>query len=448
MAATAQAAAPDQANRARSNPHLPRLIEQAGTICPEAPADVYATGVSPGILADLALKAAFTVPQCTTEWISGQTHLPLPLIENLMQRMKDDQLLEVLGQLGPFNHRYSITDRGRERARRLLEICGYIGPAPVSLDSYTAMIDWQLTQFQQIDLEMVREALAPLTLPEEDMYTAALAAMSNRSLFLSGPPGNGKTSIANLLHNAINGELWIPFCISVGSDIIRMYDPQTHILANTTVPQPWKVDQRWIRIERPLIIAGGEMTIESLDLAYSPSLKFYESPLHLKSNGGTFVIDDFGRQRVAPTELLNRWIIPLEHRIDYLTLHTGLKIQVPFRQMLIVATNLDPGRVMDPAFLRRMGYRIEIQSPTPERYREIFIRYAQEKCNLIPPPRLLDRLLERYQRENRPLRSCEPRDLILRMSDICKLHRQPMEINDEYLDIAWSGYFGVRRDRG
>ncbi len=431
--------------RFQANPHLPRLIEQQGIICPEAPPDVYATGVTASILSDLALKAAFTVPQCTTEWVSGQLHLPLPLIEDLLQRMKNDQLLEILGQLGPFNHRYAITDRGRERARRLLEISGYIGPAPVSLDSYTAMIDWQLSQYPPVDFQMVKDALAHLVLPEEDIYTTALAAMSQRSLFLSGPPGNGKTSIARALHDAISGELWIPFCISVNSDIIRMYDPQTHILADTPITQPWKIDQRWVRVERPMVVAGGEMTIEALDLVYSPSLKFYEAPLHLKSNGGTFVIDDFGRQRVAPTELLNRWIIPMEHKVDYLTLHTGLKIQVPFRQMLVVATNLDPNRVMDPAFLRRMGYRVEVIGPTAERYKEIFLRYAQDYFNVIPPPRLIDRLLDRYAKENRELRACEPRDLIQRMADICRLKRQPMEINDEYLDIAWCGYFGVKR---
>lgn len=430
-----------------ANPHLPRLIDQQGIICPEAPPDVYATGLPANILSDLALKFCYTVPQCTSEWVASQMHLPMPLIEDLLQQMKNEQLLEVLGLLGHFNHRYAITDRGRDRARRLLEISGYIGPSPVSLDQYTAMIDWQLAQFPMITLETVQEALSPLVLPEEDVYTSALAAMSQRSLFLSGPPGNGKTSIARLLHDAIQGDLWIPFCIGVGSDVIRMFDPQCHTLADISLPQPWKVDQRWIRIERPLIVVGGEMTIEALDLAYSPSIKFYEAPLHLKSNGGTFVIDDFGRQRIAPTELLNRWIIPLEHRIDYLTLHTGLKIQVPFRQMLVVATNLDPNRVMDPAFLRRMGYRVEVQGPSPQRYKEVFVRYAQDHFNLVPPPKLMDRLLDRYARESRELRSCEPRDLLLRINDICRLRRTPMEINDEFLDLAWCGYFGVKREK-
>lgn len=428
-------------------PHLPRLIEQEGVLCPEAPADVYATGIPAQNISDICLKAAYTVPAFTSEWVAGQMHLPMPLVEDLLQQGKAEQLLEVLGQLGPFNHRYAITDRGRERARRLLEICGYIGPAPVSLDQYTSMIDWQLAQFPRITYELVTQALAPLTVPEEDVYTAALAVMSQRSLFLSGPPGNGKTSIAHCLHNAIIGDLWIPFTIGIGNDIIRVYDPQCHELADLDLAQPWKIDRRWVRIKRPLIVAGGEMTIEALDLSFSEALKFYEAPLHFKSNGGTFVIDDFGRQRVSPSELLNRWIIPLEHRIDYLSLHTGLKIQVPFRQMLVVATNLDPNRVMDPAFLRRMGYRMEVQGPTAERYREIFNRYAEEKHGVRVPPALIDRLLTRYNKENRELRSCEPRDLIERVGDICKLKRQPMELNDEFLDLAWCGYFGMKRQQ-
>lgn len=423
-------------------PDLPRMIQINELAAPEAPTDLMSTGLEPEILSDLCLKSTYTVPQCTTEWVAQQIHLPMPLVEELMQQLKDDQMLQVLGQVGPFNHRYSITDRGREQAKRLMEISGYVGPAPVSLAAYTAMIDWQLAQFPQISLELVKEALKELVLMEPDVYTAALAVMSQRSLFLSGPPGNGKTSIANALHNAIRGELWIPHCIGVGNDIIRVYDQQCHDEIDISSSQPWKMDQRWVRIKRPIIVAGGEMTLDSLDLAYSHAMRFYEAPLHFKSNGGTFVIDDFGRQRVEPSELLNRWIIPLEHRVDYLTLHTGLKVMVPFRQMLVVATNLDPDRVMDPAFLRRMGYRVYVGSPGKKRYCEIFKRYAS-RYNIDIPDDLMERLLQQYQKDGRELRGCEPRDLIERCRDICKLRRQPMKISDETLQLAWAGYFGI-----
>ena len=183
------------------------------------------------------------------------------------------------------------------------------------------------------------------------------------------------------------------------------------------------------------------MTLDSFDLTYSPALRYYEAPLHLKANGGTYLIDDFGRQRVDPHELLNRWIVPLEHRIDYLTLHTGQKIQVPFRVMLIIATNLDIGAITDPAFLRRMGYRLHVGSPTPERYAVIFERYAARR-GLVVPPGMVGRLLERYRATGRELRSCEPRDLIERAEDICRFRGLPLELTDEVVDLAWAGYFG------
>lgn len=418
------------------------MVDVGGIATPEAPVDLNSMGVDPSVLQNLCLKVLYTVPQGTTEWMSNQVNIPMPLCEQMLQQLKVEQMVSVLGQVGPFNHRYSITERGREQAKRLMEISGYIGPAPISLNAYTAMIDWQLAQFPQISLELVREALKELVLPEHDVYTSALAIMSQRSLFLFGPPGNGKTSIARALHNAVKGDLWIPYCIGIGEEVIRVYDQQCHEKAEFQSPQPWKVDGRWVRIKRPLTIAGGEMTIESLDLAFSPSTRFYEAPLHFKSNGGTFVIDDFGRQRVDPSDLLNRWIIPLEHRVDYMTLHTGLKVMVPFRQMLIVATNLDPNRVMDPAFLRRMGYRVYVGSPNKERFCEIFHRYAA-RYNATVSQALLDRLLQQYAKEGRELRACEPRDLIERVRDISKLRRTTMQVTDENLRLAWAGYFGL-----
>jgi predicted ATPase with chaperone activity len=293
-------------------------------------------------------------------------------------------------------------------------------------------------------LEAVKSALEELVLPEDTVLTAALAFMSQRSLFLFGPSGNGKTSLARLLHNVVSCDQWVPHAIGVGNEVIRLYDRQIHQASDYTPSTPWKADQRWVRVRRPFIVAGGEMTIDSLEKALSPSRGFYEAPLHIKSNGGTFVIDDLGRQRVDPESLLNRWIIPLEHNFDFFTLQTGAKIKVPFQQMLIVATNLDPEKVMDPAFLRRMGYRVHMARPSLQRYREIFEMYAQRWRAEIPPG-LIDRLLERYRLEGRELRGCEPRDLIGRVQDICQLRRQPMELTEEFVDLAWASYFGTRQ---
>jgi hypothetical protein len=420
---------------------LPRLLALGDVIGPQAPLRIEDAGVSGEVLADLLLKAAYTVPQFTTEWAVQRIHLPQTVVGDLLERFRGEHLLEVLGDAGPFGYRYAISQRGRERAARLFEISGYVGPAPVSLEAYTALLEWQLAQAPLISAAEVRNALSALVLPAETEHLAGLAVSSGRSLFLSGPPGNGKTTLGRLLHGALAGDLWVPWCIGVESSIIRIYDPQIHQAVPLHVEQPWLLDQRWVRIRRPLVVVGGEATIESFDLRYSPSVRYHEAPLHLKANGGTFLVDDFGRQRVDPHELLNRWIIPLEHQFDFLTLNTGQKIQVPFRLMLIIATNLRTERVTDPAFLRRMGYRLEMESPTPELYAAIFGSYAS-RLGLSVPQGLIEHLLGRYREEQRELRCCEPRDLIERALDICRFRGGAAGLSKEILDLAWVGYFG------
>jgi hypothetical protein len=262
---------------------------------------------------------------------------------------------------------------------------------------------------------------------------------------ISHDPPNRLPSLEFVSATRLRGHIWIPHCIGVDENIIRVYDPELHHATDAGQPSTSPVDRRWVKIHRPLIVGGGELTTESFDLTYSRTLRYYEAPLHLKANGGTFLIDDFGRQRVDPHELLNRWIIPLENRIDYLTLHTGQKIQIPFLQLLIIATNLDPEQVTDPAFLRRLGYRLCLESPSPERYRTILERYAG-RLNIPIPPGLVERLLERYAAEGRELRGCEPRDLIERARDICRFTQRPLELSDDVMTLAWSGYFGTKSE--
>jgi hypothetical protein len=229
----------------------------------------------------------------------------------------------------------------------------------------------------------------------------------------------------------------------VGNSVIRLFDEQVHERVAVAGEQPGTIDQRWVRIRRPLVIVAGELTLDLLDLIYSPTLRYYEAPPHLKANGGVFLVDDFGRERVSPEQLLNRFITPMEHQIDYFTLVTGQKIQVPLRHVLVIATNLSLERVTDPAFLRRMGYRLYLGSPTPEQYARILQRYAQRQ-GVAVGREVIDRLLERYRAENQELRACHPRDLIERARDICRFDGRPLELTPEVLDLAWIGYFGTQ----
>jgi hypothetical protein len=423
-----------------------RMVEAPGLFAPEAPFTLSETGVEPEILSDLFLKLAHTVASFTTEWAAKNLCLPLPIINDLLEQLRRDKLVEVLGDAGRFGYRLAITDRGRERAAQLIEICGYVGPAPISLDDYNASLDWQLAHLPEVSAREVAAALADLVLSDATVEIAGLAGSSGRSLFLYGPPGNGKTTLAHLLHSALSGQIWIPQCIGVGRDIIVVYDPETHRRAPIDLPRDVaaRVDQRWVCVERPLVIAAGELTLEALELSYGPG-RYYDAPMHVKANGGTFVIDDLGRQRIAPQQLLNRWLFPLENRADYLTLRNGRKVRVPFRQLLVFSTNLDPHAALDGSFLRRMGYRLRIGNPSAAEYTQIFHRYG-DGCQATMAPGLVDGLLERYRLEKRPMRSCEPRDLIERARDICSCRGVPLQLSPEVMDLAWKGYFGEQAD--
>jgi predicted ATPase with chaperone activity len=362
-----------------------------------------------------------------------------------VDRIKVDKAVEVIGQSGTLSFKMRVTDHGRHRASEALKASGYLGPAPVSIEAYTKVLERQLGHLPPVSRERVAEVVDDLVLPPHVVEIAGLARSSGRSLFLWGPPGNGKTSVGHLIHSAVEGHLWIPYCISVGGAIIKFYDPQCHELADDEPPadQRGPFDRRWVLIQRPFVVVGGELTVEALDLALHPILRYYEAPLHLKANGGTFLIDDFGCQRSEPQELLNRWVLPLERHIDYLTLRTGRQVPVPFKQMLILSTNLDPEKVMDAAFLRRMGYRLYLGYVSREQYETIFKRYAAKR-GLEVSVGLLENLFEWYRNEERPLRGCEPRDLIERARDICAYRGLSPQLNDEIIETAWRGYFGER----
>jgi hypothetical protein len=432
-AATGEAASKD--------PHLPPLHRVGDLIAPKAPQDIPGAGLEEETLTGLVLKLGYTVARFTTEWVGKQLNLSSALTGQLLEKLCFAGLVEQLWQTSQASAHYKITEQGLAHAARLLEVCGYIGPAPVRLEAYAAMLRWQFAHAPQVQPEHVAAALSKLVLSPNAAQLAGLAVSSGRSLFVYGPPGNGKSSLGRQIHAAMSGDYWIPYAISVGDTVIRVFDEQCHQRVEVAKERSGKIDQRWVRIRRPLVIVGGELTLDFLDLIFIPSQRYYEAPPHLKANGGVFLVDDFGRERVSPEQLLNRFITPMEYQIDYFTLRTGQKIQVPLRHVLIIATNLSPDVVTDPAFLRRMGYRVFLGAPTPEQYTKIFQQYAQGQ-GVAVAPEVIEQLLERYRAQKREMRACEPRDLIERARDICRFHGRPLELTSKVLDLAWIGYFG------
>jgi|RhiMethySRZTD1v2_1073278.scaffolds.fasta_scaffold00363_28 hypothetical protein len=413
-------------------------IESMG---PPLPEEISDTGISEQFLCDLALKHVAMLPEPTTLAVAERINLPRTLTEDLLQQLYREKLIEVKMQSAIGSTRYAMLDHGWDRLARLLSISGYVGPAPVSLRDYSHMMKLQSIPSNTADMETVRQAFHDLVLPESLLQTLGCVINSRRSLFLTGLPGTGKTAVAERINGALAGGIWIPYAVEIDGQIIRVFDGHCH----EPMPKedtPIDHDHRWVLIHRPLVVVGGELTLENADLTWSEAAKFYEAPFQMKSNGGTLVIDDFGRQRVAPQDLLNRWIVPLERRVDYLALHTGKKIEVPFEQLVVFSTNLDEKDLADQAFLRRMGYRARVEPPTPAAYTAIFKQQADRRGIAVEQP-VLDHILMKYRVEHRQMKGCEPRDILDRATDICRFEGKNTQLTPHIVDIAWRNYFGT-----
>ncbi len=389
-------------------------------------------------LADLALKTLSIDPDPTTASVAERMRVALLITETVLQRLYRENLVEMKGSVGIHNHRYALLERGWQRVFHLMSLCSYVGPAPVTLELYAEMLVSQVHSRPPVTKPVLERTLAHLVLSAEVKRTLGVVVSSGRSLFLSGPPGNGKTAMARALVNAIGEPLWIPYAIEVDGQVIRVFDKHVH---HPVADQGQDYDRRWIKVAPPLVVVGGELTIESLDLTATETPRYYEGPFQLKANGGVLLVDDFGRQRCSARQLLNRWIIPLENRVDALQLSTGKKVEIPFEQVVVFATNLTDADLVDAAFMRRMGYRMSVTRPTAEVYAEIFRR---EIASFGVPVEngVIERIMERYRTEGRPLNACDPRDLILRAMDLCRFEGQALVLNDEVLALAWEGYFG------
>jgi predicted ATPase with chaperone activity len=354
---------------------------------PQVAKNTEETGLDTNFLLNLLLRIMYISGLQTLPELAEQIKLTRTVVEALLTFAKKETLVEIRGPVenNPTILRYALTGLGRERASEALRRCEYIGPAPVPLAQYQVQVQKQTITNEIIGGEQLRKALSHLVLPEGIVRKLGPAANSGRAVLVYGAAGNGKTSIAVALADAFKQDVYIPYCIEEDGQIIKFFDPSVHVVrthpasntngvAHPMFLPPMDYDPRWVRCKRPAIISGGELTLEMLDLAFDPHSKYYEAPLQMKAIGGIFIIDDFGRQRVRPHELLNRWIFPLERKVDYLTLHTGKKFELLFDQLVIFATNFPPEELMDPAQLRRVHYKLKIDPPTVNDFREIFQR--------------------------------------------------------------------------
>ncbi len=406
--------------------------------CPIAPEKLADLNDLAELACHQALKIAATAANFDTGWMLDHIKLPHRIVDEVLWQLKDDKLLEMLGQVGPLNYRFRITDNGLTLAKRLMDLCGYVGPMPVSLQQYVHSVEEQQSHRRDLGVEEVIAATEELTLDRKIIEIATLAYASNRSLFIFGPAGNGKSSLGRLLRKASGRKIWIPCAIAIDGQVIQFYDSQIHQLAKEDDAD--SPDSRWVLVEEPMVVSGGELTLNQLDLIYDPAVNFYSAPPHLKANCGIYFIDDLGRQQVPPSDLLNRWIIPLEQNIDYLTFANGKKIEIPFLMMLIVATNLKTSDVADEAFLRRMGYRIYMGPPDAESFRAILHKQAKQ-MGFSFDESILEQVVNRYRDEKRTWRASEPRDLLVRCADVCQLKGTELKLDADTIELAWAGYF-------
>ncbi|MCH2596639.1 MAG: AAA family ATPase [Pirellulales bacterium] len=425
----------------RSSP-APEPTEQTRIqFVPVEPESIEQTGLSTGDLESLVLKVLLNRGTLSSRGVSDQLHLPRALVIDALETLRSELLVLIKGATGLEDYIFQLTEAGHEKAQRLARQCSYAGVAPVPLEAYIDAMQRQSLQKSSLGWDDLQATLSDLRLDPTLVSQLGQAINDGRGLFLYGPPGNGKTSVSELVVSSFGEFVWIPHTISIDGELVRLYDPRSHQSIETLQLDQAKYDHRWILIHRPTIVVGGELTMEQLDLQLNNMIGICEAPVQLRANCGALVIDDFGRQRMPTSEILNRLIVPMEKHHDYLNLSSGRQVAVPFDMLLIFSTNLEPSDLVDEAFLRRIPYKIEVLGPDENEFISLFLELAQTQ-GLRCDKRVVDYLIEKhYRTSNRPLRYCHPRDLLRQIHNFCKFHNRPAEVSDETIDVAVRNYF-------
>jgi predicted ATPase with chaperone activity len=421
---------------------------QTADFVPRQPRNMRETGISPALTEKLLMKYVFQVGTDTSRRIAAQLRLPFKIVDPILRQLRTDKHLDLSGTTATGDSEFCITDKGRERARRYADECTYFGAAPVSLQDYIDSVNAQTIAGQVVTRDDLQRAFEGLLINDGMLNRLGPAINSGRGMFLFGEPGNGKTSIAERVTEAFGSTVWIPRAINIEGEIMRVFDPGVHDEVEfenvgNSLLDSLDIDRRWVQIKRPTVIAGGELTMDELEVTQNTQSRICEAPLQVKSNCGTLVIDDFGRQKMPVDMLLNRWIVPLEKRYDFLNMPNGKKIQVPFDQLIVFSTNLEPRDLVDGAFLRRIPYKIEVPDPSEREFRQLM----KIMCGVMGfdfQDHVIDYLIKTHYREaERPFRLCQPRDLLLQVRNFCNFHQQPMALSNEAFDAAAENYFSV-----
>jgi predicted ATPase with chaperone activity len=422
------------------------MIDESLADLIKQPQTIDELGIPQSIVSDILLRLLYNEGNVSFPRMVQVLKVPM-MLNTLLDLMRQEHQIEVqqaYTTLGPLNYIYKLTDEGFERAHKALERSNYVGPIPVSVAQYTKAIEMQSHQTREIDPRELQEVLSDLYLPKDFHRALGSAVNSASSLFLYGPSGNGKTTIAKHISKLIAGTdpIWLPYAITAGGQIIQIHDRLFHNQVEI-VPGKFtdRLDARWALYQRPAVLVGGELKMDALDLRYDPVARIYEAPLQLKANGGIFIIDDFGRQQVSPVDLLNRWIVPLENGIDYLRLGTGQMIVVPFKVFIVFSTNLHPYELADDAFYRRIQMKIGVFSPDEDLYRQIFLQVCGE-FGVTFDEKAYQHLLEKwYHMNNRPFQAVHPRDIVKIVRSLCLYEKVPTVLTSELIDEACSSYF-------